>query len=254
MGLLAAPKAFYYDTGFAPNRKFLSPSFPLVVIDPGANLSPAQVKKRGVRTVLAYTSAIEMAQDSRFYKKAINEWKIPTLGKNPDWDTWFMDMTHDLWPEFYRTVIVDDAVKKGFDGIILDTFDMAVDISNTTGKDLNEMLGCMCLLVREVRIKYPDLIIVPNRGFEEWEIDAQFRDDINGVLVESYRTGGDFKWLHKRVKWVLDAGKPVLAIEYTKNKATAKQVTKDNRTLGIPTLVCAGQSLTPPTVVWYSGA
>jgi endo-alpha-1,4-polygalactosaminidase (GH114 family) len=249
-----APVRFYYDTDYEPNRAYVGPNFPLLVIDPGANLTPQRSKAQGVQTVLAYTSAIEMAKDSRFLQKA-KDAGIGILGTNPDWGSLFMDMTNPDWAEFYCSAIVGDAVRRGFDGIILDTYDMSVDIFNAgLHDDLDHMIECMAELVLLVRREFPGLIVVPNRGFEQWETSKEFRVAIDGMLVESYRTGGDFKWMDKRIKKVTRAGKPVLAVEYTRDLPTAKRITKENKAMGIPTLVCASRDITRPKVVWYPGA
>lgn len=252
------PTRFYYCTSYDPPEEFLDGRFPLLVLDPGCNRGNPEalnkLRERGSKTILAYTAAVEMREDSRFWKKAKN---IPKLGINPDWGSWFMKVDHPDWAKFFSGTIAADAKERGFDGIVLDTFDMYVDIVHRYKLHDNQarLMLSMAELVALVRKQHGDeFLIVPNRGFEIWEEDlAEFQKTINGMLVESYRTGDSMKWVGKRIKWVLKAGKPVLVMEYTADVKKAKAVTKENRLEGMPTLVCASRRLTPPEVVWYPG-
>jgi len=132
--------------------------FDIVAIDPydvpDRNFV-AELKAAGV-IVLAYIDIGE-AEEPRVYWDNLDQSLI--LQENPDWEgCYYADVNNPAWHD----VILDEAIPYLFewgdyDGLKMDMLD-TVDV-------LPELKPGMIELVLKIQAKYPDLLLVPNRGF-----------------------------------------------------------------------------------------
>lgn len=118
---------------------------------------PAALRDSGT-TVLAYIDIGE-AEEFRDYWPEVLKHPGMLIGENPDWQgDWFADVNNPEW----RRIILESEISRlrsmgPMDGLCMDMLD--------TVDDYPRLKPGMVRLVREIRAKYPGLLLVPNRGF-----------------------------------------------------------------------------------------
>jgi len=118
---------------------------------------PAALRKSGT-TVLAYIDIGE-AEEFREYWPEVRKNPGLLIKENPDWPgDWFADVNNPEW----RRIILEREIPRlrslgPMDGLCMDMLD--------TVDDYPRLKPGMVRLVREIRAKYPGLLLVPNRGF-----------------------------------------------------------------------------------------
>lgn len=251
IGKLAGIPRFYVDYSVQPNEKFLNGTFPLVILDPGCERDMQTLRTQGVK-VLGYTSWAEIADDSRWREK-FDATRIQTLGRT-DWEGDFVNMLDPEWRDFFVDMIAREVIETcKWDGVYLDTFDGGIDAANNGWVKMDAAIQAGAEMVALLRATYPQAIILPNRGFEQWQADRRFQQAIDGMLIERVQTGEDKEWLMEQIQPVQDAKLSIFSLDYTKNEKRAKEIVKSNKRLGFIPLVTATPSLTPPVVMGYPG-
>jgi polysaccharide biosynthesis protein PelA len=173
--------AVYYDQ-VLPASAFKG--YDLVVFDRRHYPKFDKIKRK--TRVLAYVSIGEVYANVPEKEELANENAL--LFRNSKWNSHAVDMTSPLW----RTLVlsyVDDAVNKGFDGVMLDTIDSPLHWAQTQAPErLDAMIEATASLVRAMRDRHPSLKIMVNRGFDVLPLIAS---DIDYVLAESTLTQPD---------------------------------------------------------------
>lgn len=173
--------AVYYDS-VLPASRFSR--YDLVVFD--RRHHPDFSVLKGKTQVLAYVSIGEVYDDVP--EKKLLEAKKAILFQNDKWSSHAVDLTS---PEWRRLVLgyVDDAVKKGFDGVMLDTVDSPLHWAETKQPDqYDRMKEGAADLIHAIRTAHPKLKIMLNRGFS---ILPMVAGDIHYALAESILTTHD---------------------------------------------------------------
>lgn len=165
-GFVFAKKAFlskaktYANTYGEYDKKDLKrlKRFDVVVIDPIDVPNKKFVKKlqrAGVK-VLAYVN-VGQAEKYRSYWDDLDKKVI--LGEDPNWpDNFYVNANDVRWHNAILNEEIPDILNQNaYDGVVLDMLD-TVDIYPETESG-------MISLIKEMRDQYPDLLIVPNRGF-----------------------------------------------------------------------------------------
>ena len=143
---------------------------------------PAALRKSGT-TVLAYIDIGE-AEDFRDYWPEVRKNPGLLIGENPDWPgDWFADVNNPEW----RRIILESEIPRlqslgPMDGLCMDMLD--------TVDDYPRLKPGMVRLVREIRAKYPGLLLVPNRGFAVLD---QILPYIDAFKYEDLSSGYDSK-------------------------------------------------------------
>lgn len=250
MGRLTDIKRWVVDYSVDVNPGKLSGKFPLVILDPGCKTSVKAARDMGVK-VLGYTAWTEIADDSRWRSK-FESAKIKTLGRT-EWDGDYVNILDPRWHSMFLNMVGEIAGELGWDGIFIDVYDGAVDLGGKFGFNVKAGVRAGSDILVVVREEFPETIIMPNRGFEQWGLDQGFRESIDGMLVERVLTGEDLNWLKEQLFPIRDAGIPIFALDYCKDEAKAKKIVQKNKGMGFIPLVTATSSLSPPKVVGYSG-
>jgi hypothetical protein len=173
---------------------------------------------------------------------AVGYVSLTTVG---GWEPWADNVTDDMVLDYYgtwgekvvnwsdarwRDIVLNEAIpyvlSKGFDGVFLDNLDM-VDVY---GMD-DELID----LIKAIREKYPDIVIVVNRGFS---IAEGYSSYVDYVLFENFVTyydfgtgeyrvweGDDLNWTLAKAQELKDLGLDVLALSYA-NMSNLAQVLK----------------------------
>ena len=196
--------------------------YDLVIIEP-YNYNKEDIKRLKYLNpkikVIAYLSIGEVDKERDYFKDC----QSIIIGKNPNWDSYYVDVSSSVWKNIILKE-VDKFINMGFDGIFLDTIDSAI---HTNQKE------DVIRLIKDIRERYPNIIIIQNRGFEVVDKTAPY---IDGVLFEDFSTYYDFKekkakfWDEESLEWTdmqaerlkkLDIA--VLTLDYVNDDKMAKK-------------------------------
>jgi len=162
-------------------------SFDVAVLDADAHPDLRPSKQANTLT-LGYISLGEIASYRWFWNEVSNEpW---LLDKNPNWDSFMIDVREEAWHDFLLERIAPRILQKGFDGLFLDTIDTAeyLEKDHPTKKGPGAEKA-MVKLIRKLRKRFPNTPIVANRGFS---LLPEMASEIDGILAESIFTEIDF--------------------------------------------------------------
>ncbi|MGC9061680.1 endo alpha-1,4 polygalactosaminidase [Calditerrivibrio sp.] len=211
--------AFYYKK--EPSKEMVK-FYDYIVVDPD-NIK--QVNKK----FIAYLSVGEVENYRKYYNKIDKKW---ILGVNKNWNTEIVDVRNENYQNFLLDII-DNISKEGFSGIFLDTLDSYQFLKTKNNIDFEKSLSSF---IKKIRKKYPNLLIIANRGFEF--IDENFKGVIDAVVAEGLFTDYDFtnkkytkqtkegtEWLKNRLNQIKSYGIEVIVIDYAeKNNRESKRV------------------------------
>ena len=151
---------------------------------------------------------------------------------NPAWQTAFVDCRSAEWRAHLLETVIPAIVKRGYQGIFIDTIDVQVHFPITRS-------GVMRLLL-EMRQRFPSLTFVVNRGFN---ILPNIINFVDGIMFESFSTyhekGVYAAWQQRDLdytsavaqqlnKW--RSSRPVLALDYLDHTATNHQAIEKRAT------------------------
>ena len=214
----------------------------MFVLD-AASIGNIAEEKRSDAVYLAYMCVGE-AETYRWYWPEIKgeEWLIQ---ENPSWPQHYLvDPRSAEW----RTLMVDRVaprlLEKGYDGFMLDTLDTVQTLVSEEALKYEGSASAMVRLVRDLRERYPDAVIVANGGLS---IFRGIADYIDGVIREGVRWRYDFQeedyrplnesereWVEQRLQRVRKTDMPIFALDYVDpdNPEKAEQVAKTLRDEG----------------------
>lgn len=188
----------------------------LVILQPG-HYGPrdlAELRAAGTRA-LAYVSLGETSSVGPETPWLLRDGANGPV-RNAEWNTYYVDMRHEAFARRLLDEEIPPLLERGFDGLFLDGLD-AQD-------RFPELRGAAVALVRSIRRRLPDAILVANRAFT---ILDQLVDSLDGVMFESFtsycRAGrycdwseGDLAWSEEtaRALRALSPSLVVLALDY----------------------------------------
>jgi uncharacterized protein (TIGR01370 family) len=179
--------------------------YDLVILEPD-NYSKDEIEnlKANGTIVLAYLSVGEVNSGRSYF----NEVKDCILGKNPVWNSYYVNVSCKKWREFILDKRISHLLNKGFDGVFLDTVDV-VDVYPNMKKDMVD-------LIAKIRERYPDIVIIQNRGFSVIDETAKY---VDGVLFECFTTRYDWKsgkyvpWSGDNLEWIDDNARKLVKLK-----------------------------------------
>lgn len=138
---------------------------------------------KGKTIVLAYVTAGEEYEHSSNIKELKDNNLI--LFQNERWRSYAVDVTGEIWQQMVLNQ-VDDAEKKGFDGVMIDTLESPLYWAATKEPArLPAMREAAADLIHKIRKSHPNMKIMVNRAFDIWPVVAV---DIDYALAESILT------------------------------------------------------------------
>ncbi|MBL8665258.1 MAG: endo alpha-1,4 polygalactosaminidase [Candidatus Odyssella sp.] len=163
------------------------------------------------KTVIGYISLGEV-ENYRDYYKAVEAEGI-LYEKNPNWpDSRYIDVRDARWTRRVVEDLVPRLLRKGFQGIFIDTLDNPAELERRDPAKFKGMTEAAARLVTAIRRHYPRMYIMLNRSYE---ILPAVEGQIDAVLGESVFTEIDFekkgyrladaKTYQLQVKWLKDA-------------------------------------------------
>ncbi len=185
-----------------------------------------QIKKQNKR-VYAYISLGEVNAHSRLYKELKNN----TLGKNNNWNSYYLDLKSQKTKEILLSAI-KGIFDKGFDGLFLDN----VDNFSSYGPQANQSED-LIQLISQIKSKFPKKTLIQNSGYELLPKTSTY---IETILFESVatnylfehkkyqlRTQKEYETYLKRLNSIKENyAIPILLLEYANSKKLQIQVVK----------------------------
>ena len=170
-----------------PDFEALS-KFSLVVLDPNTKADINKLKKKGVM-VLSYLSVGEINSAVASFEKVSKKGIL--LSENPSWPgSYYVDIDSPAWSRFILNDAIPKIMKKGFDGLFLDTLSSPIDIAEKNPAVIANPEETVYRFLRKIRSKYPDIYIIANNFEDHSAVAAPCVDAFN---VESVYLSYDFK-------------------------------------------------------------
>ncbi|RNC85453.1 MAG: hypothetical protein ED557_01375 [Balneola sp.] len=196
----------------------------------------AQMKSKGTK-VLAYISLGEVDTNRWYYPKLMEG---GFLGKNKNWGSSFLNLEDSLTRSILIDQVLPELTKKGVDGIFMDTID---SVSPYTSR--SSLASYMVEMIREIRKRNPDLLLVQNAGLFLLEDTSEY---IDGVLMEDIASGYNFEQgeyfvkddisYHERLSLLRSYSTrfdlPFLVLDFAIEAAAINKVQSRLDTLGMP--------------------
>lgn len=170
--------AVYYTAGATAAQ--LEP-YTLLVLDRERHPDLRPLKSRG-KTLLAYLSVGESAHYRAFAPALKQRGLLLDATVNGQRA---IDVRKPQWRAYIVETLMPDILLRGFDGVMLDTADTAIALEQKDPRRYAGMTEGVTALIRTLRLHYPDITIMLNRGFDILPNVAQ---NIDIVLAESIYT------------------------------------------------------------------
>lgn len=162
--------------------------YSLVVLDSEHHPPLRPLKDRG-KVLLGYISLGEV-ESHRPWFETVKGWGILSA-ENPNWPgSFYVDVRDRRWVELVVAELVPALLRRGFDGVFLDTLDNPPHLERTDPKTYAGMTDGAARLVRAIRHNHPGIRIMQNRAYE---ILPQTAGAIDYALGESVVAGWDFQ-------------------------------------------------------------
>ncbi len=186
LGGSADEKWVVYYSDKAPIEAF-NP-YSLIVLDTDYHPPLRALKERG-KTLLGYISLGEVEKYRHWYKDVKKEGIL--LKENENWPGSFMvDVRDPRWTKRVIEKLIPQILHKGFDGLIFDTLDNPGILEEENPSKYRGMKDAAAHLVKAIRLHYPDIPIMMNRGYS---ILPMVANDITFIMAEDNVTTYDFK-------------------------------------------------------------
>ncbi len=216
---------FYYGAGQVNTLG----GYDLVVLQPEAPERAEgmrQLKAQGV-SLLAYLSVGETAHplpDAAWY---IPEPESGEPARNPRWGSVYVDCRSEAWHRHILEQAIPTLVKRGFEGLFLDTLDVQDRYPTTRGGVIR--------LLESIRARYPALLLAANRGFSILESVSAVADLFVFEALTSYYDGERYRaWEGSDLLWTehqarrlqaIRGSRAVLALDYAaREEAVLRQL------------------------------
>ena len=174
---------YYADT--APIEAFSK--YSLVVLDADHHPPLGPLSARG-KQLLGYISLGEVERYRSHFSEVEAEGIL--LRENDQWPgSFFVDLRDPRWTQRVIGELVPAILRRGFDGLFLDTLDNARELEDTDPTRYAGMTKAAARLVRTIRLHFPTIKIMLNRAYE---LLPAVKRDIDMVLGESVFADYDF--------------------------------------------------------------
>ncbi|MFH1653660.1 MAG: endo alpha-1,4 polygalactosaminidase [Pseudomonadota bacterium] len=211
------------------------PKFDLYILDSINHPQIEPLKNKGSK-VVGYLSLGEIAKHNWYFEEM--KAKNIFVEENENWPGAFrIDIKNKKWLKSLIKEIIPEILARGFDGLFLDTIDTAEYLE--TQKGVKGSIKGAVKLIKQIRKKFPNIIIVLNNGLF---LTDMVGDEIDALVVEDIYTTFDFKnkkysltseeWTRERlapIKLFQETfQKPVLALDYVSpgDKKTIEKISE----------------------------
>jgi uncharacterized protein (TIGR01370 family) len=162
--------------------------YELLLLDDRHHPPLEPLRARG-QTLLGYLSIGEVEKTRPYFGAIQREGLL--VEENKDWKgSYRIDMRDRRWRWRVVNQLVPGLLRMGFDGVFLDTADVAGYLESRDPVRFAGMKKAAVELVREIRKKHPRAKVVMNRGFD---LLPELAGDLTAVLGESILARWDFQ-------------------------------------------------------------
>lgn len=138
-------------------------TYDLLILEPDCPRPIAPLRGPKAR-LLGYISLGEVERH-RPFADALNR-AGALRAANPNWpDARLVDLRHPAWSALVLDVLIPAILHKGYDGIFIDTLDNAEALEQADPAGNAGMVAKAAELVRAIRTRFPDILIMMNRGY-----------------------------------------------------------------------------------------
>jgi polysaccharide biosynthesis protein PelA len=180
----------------------------LAVLDADHYPSLAPLAARGTPR-LAYLSLTQMGEERAEFMEVVRAGVL--LEKHPVWaGAHYLDFRRAEWKSLVLDRIVPQALERGFTGLFLDTLDDAEFLESQDPVRYRAMRDAAVRLVRAIRERYPQALLMVNRGYAlmpelATSIDILMGESVVGTFdpkTKAYRrqSPGDIEWQVARLQ------------------------------------------------------
>ena len=196
--------------------------YQLIILDPDQHPPLKPLFAQG-KSLLAYISLGEVNRNRSYFHSVKNQNIL--LKENETWSgSFYVDVRSDLWAVRVIKRLIPAVLSQGFDGLFIDTLDNPIELERLDPVRFKGMMHAAEILVKRIRVHYPNILIMVNRGYPLLTEVAPF---IDMVLGESVYSDFNFvKKIYQRVNTPL----------YQSQVVTLKNLKKQHPRLGIFTL------------------
>ena len=153
------PWAVYYAADLPPTAFY---GYDLLVFESDRHPPLEPLVDRG-KKVLGYLSLGEVNENRPYFAEVKNEGLL--LNENQNWKaSYFVDVRDMRWTRRVIDELVPAILRRGFQGIFIDTLDNPGHLERTDPKAYAGMADAGARLVRTLRRNFPRMTIVLNRG------------------------------------------------------------------------------------------
>lgn len=177
--------------------------------------------------VVAYISLGEVNSQAKYY----NLLKNNTLGKNENWDSYYLDLKSPATSQALFTII-DEILADGYDGLFLDNIDNFCSFGFQKDQKTE-----IIKFITDLNAKYPNHIFIQNAGLEL--IDST-SGHVDALVIESVATDFTFedkvyklrnqsdydKYIRKLLQIRRKYKLPIILIEYADTQSLYKEIVK----------------------------
>ncbi|NGX57494.1 MAG: hypothetical protein K940chlam3_00386 [Chlamydiae bacterium] len=168
--------------------------YSLIVLDSDFHPSIKALKENG-KILLGYINLGEVAKEREWYESVKKDGIL--LQENENWPgSYLVDVRSPKWIKRVIEELIPQLLHKGFDGIFMDTLDNPGFLEAENLQKYRGMVQGAANLVKAIRLHYPNIPIMMNRGYEVLPLVA---NDIDIIVAEDAVTTYDFK--NKKYLW-----------------------------------------------------
>jgi uncharacterized protein (TIGR01370 family) len=193
----------YYGDELPPET--FSP-YDVVVFDSSAHPTLRPLQNRG-KTLLGYLSIGE-AEDYRDDFQTIKKMGV-LLNENKDWPGhYYVDIRNPEWTKYLVEVKIPQILFQRFDGIMFDTLDSPLYLEELYPQKYAGMREAAVNLIKEIRMQYPQIKLMLNRGMD---VMPEAAPQLDYFLLET--TMADINFEKKTYKWFPESVYAEVAVE-----------------------------------------
>jgi uncharacterized protein (TIGR01370 family) len=175
---------YYGDT--QPDHEFTM--YDVIVFD-RENHPPLQKLTAKNKIILGYISGGELDEDVSNYNELKDNFIL--IHENKNWEgAHVVDIRDPKWTAYIIQDLIPDILRKGFNGIFIDTFDSVEHLEQKDPNKYSGMKSAASNMIKTIRMHYPNIKIMVNRGYE---ILPNIARDIDYVLAEGTVANYDFE-------------------------------------------------------------
>lgn len=141
----------------------LARRFDLLVLEPHHARPIAPLRGPGSK-LLGYVSLGEVEKSRPYFTTLARDGAL--LAPNPHWpDAWHVDLRHPAWRATLLDRVVPEILAMGYDGLFLDTLDNAEAMEHADPVGHKGMVAAGAALVAALRARFPNILLMLNRGY-----------------------------------------------------------------------------------------